>query len=232
MKKGGFLLGCIILACGIMWSNLALAVVVCPAPSDCKKSTVLSKKAFSEAPSCFSCNNKCTNKGCDDIIVRIKRTATITSKDTGNLDICDDCDETEGLIPNGSKLIVDLTYHIRFAGPCLQPPTIHVIPVGTMTGKFTIKKPSGATVVTGIMMRGTIGFETHTDVDECGAWPHDEGYMEGNVTIPGAAGCKLMATFASDREGPPPFSQALPCNIEEWKNWTLKIDGLIQCKCP
>lgn len=227
MKRGGFLLGCMILVCGLMWSNLALAKppvgAACPPRIDCKESVVLAKSGFSQEPYCFACYAQCsTVKGCDDLIIRMKRKVTLDPKETL-------CDGALQCIPAGSIMDVDLTYHIRQAEPCAKP-------VGTHEGKFKITLPPpaaggiGATIATG-KMHGTNGLETHAASGECCAWPHDEGCMESkNVKCPHGT-CKLIATYASnlDPTGSNPNDLCDPLN---WTYWTLKIDGILLCPCP
>ncbi len=227
MKRGGFLLGCVILVCGLISSNLALAqpATNCPPRADCRRSIVLAKRAVSPQPYCFSCSLKCTapagtNASCDDLIIRMKRKATLDPKETL-------CDETIQCIPPGSILDVDLTYHIRKVGPCGSP-------VGTHEGKFTILGPTGNVIGSG-KMHGTNGLETHVDTQECCAWPHDEGCLEGIVrctsdTATNIAACKLLATYSSKLDALP-IDPANPCDVNNWSNWTANIDGIVQCKC-
>lgn len=227
MKRYGFLVSCIILACGIIWSNLAIAKdAACPPRVDCRTSKVLAKRVDSKEPYCFSCSKKCTEAGCDDLIIRMKRRVTLNSKETL-------CDEAIQCIPPGSILDVDLTYHIRQAGPCGKP-------VGTHEGTFRIYGPPPAGALIGTLigsgrMHGTNGLETHVDTQECCAWPHDEGCLDGTVrctsgTANVVASCKLLATYASGLDAQP-IDPANPCDVNNWTHWTLNIDGIVQCRC-
>ena len=218
MRKYGFLAGCIILACGVMWSPITLAV--CPPHKDCKQSIVLAKKATAAKPFClgnFECLTVATPK-CDDCIWRMQWRMEINSNPK--------CDETMNRIPDKSILSVDITYHIRRNGPCATP-------VGTHEGKFKITHPTGAIIATG-KMKGTMGLETHdlSGEKECCAWPHDEGCMDGTFTAAsGYAGCQLTATYSSTHGVPTGAINV--CNMEYWLNtsWNLNIDGIVQCKC-
>ncbi|HHT9125081.1 MAG TPA: hypothetical protein ACFYD6_04600 [Candidatus Brocadiia bacterium] len=222
MKRGGFLLGCVILVCGLIWSNLALAKppagAACPPSKDCKELVVLAKGAILGTPNCLECYRKCTEKGCDDIIIRIKSNGDLFPKETS-------CDEALSCIPPDSLIETDLTYHIRRIGPCGTP-------VGTHEGKFKITSPTAGGVVATGKMKGTNGLETHVTSQECCAWPHDEGCMESkNVKCPDST-CKLMATYASTLPQMPndPNEEEL-CDPAKWIGHTLFIDGILLCEC-
>lgn len=217
MRRFGFLAGCIILVCGVMWSNLALAQN-CPPRKNCKESFVLAKSASANEPVCWEHVDclRLSNKRCDDCIMRMQWKLTIQTKDTL-------CDETRELIPDGSTLAADLTYHIRRFGPCGTP-------VGTHEGKFTITDTAGNVIATG-KMKGTNGLETHGEPPECCEEFHDEGCLDGKILIKSPTGkgkCKLIATYSSFIN--PSTSDV--CNRDYWKNLQLFIDGIVQCNCP
>lgn len=90
---------CIILVCGVMWSNLmfAQAQISCPPPKDCKNPIVLAKKAFAAQTDCFERFDCIPQKNCDDCIMHMKWKTEINSKDAL-------CDETEDIIPDSSTL--------------------------------------------------------------------------------------------------------------------------------
>lgn len=231
MKRYGFLLGCIILVCGVMWSNLAFSNgAACQPKKACKESFVLAKFATTpqKESDCFSHFDCLTSsKPCDDCIIRIIRTLTLTSKDPV-------CDELANLIPGGSTLVVDLTYHIRRNGPCKTSAFPNGTPVGTHEGKFTIKNPAGGIIASG-KMKGTNGLETHVIDDECCSPYHDEGCMEGIIKVPVAGtnttnACKLTATYSSTLNFEPFVSDV--CSKSYWeRTWYLNIDGIVQCPC-
>lgn len=219
MKRSGFLLGCIILVCGLMWSNLALSIE-CPPNEDCKELIVLAKRAELLHIDCFECSKKCTEeKNCDDIIIRMKGRVSLNPKETL-------CDEALQCIPLNSQADVDLTYHIKRVGPCGKP-------VGTHEGKFKIYSGNTGQRIASGKMKGTNGLDTHATSGECCFWPHDEGCMESKNVKCGEKGtCKLIATYTSNLPNMPnnPIVDEL-CDSSKWTGWTLAIDGILLCEC-
>lgn len=212
MKRYGFLISYIILACIVMWSNLALAQ--CPPGSDCRQHIVFAKRPFSPEPSCFEKFDCAQPRDCDDCILRIQWNFNIISVDP-------QCDETETIVPDGSVLKVDLKYHIRRNGPCRTP-------VGTHEGQFKIFNPAGGLIGSG-KMRGTNGLDSDFGDERCCAWPNDEGAMDGTITVPSSGRCNLIATYESEILRP---GQEDVCNKEFWKNLELRIEGVLLCRCP
>lgn len=223
MRKYGFLLSCIVLMCGLMLSNLAFAqnCALSKKQKKCKQSYVISKIGTASRPSCFE-KFDCREVGCDDCIMRMQWRVELKSKDPL-------CDEHVKSIPDGSTLVADLLYHVRLVGPCQTP-------VGTHEGKFQIVGPNGNVIGSG-KMKGTNGLETHTSsgvtCEDCDAWPHDEGCLDGKIIIRSASTgrpvkCKLIATYSSQHK--PSSDNVDICDPRHWTNWTLNIDGIALCK--
>lgn len=216
MKRYGFLAGCIILACGITWSNITTAK--CPPPKECKDPYVIAKIATAQEPACIEVFD-CADKGCDACVIRIIWRADITRGEDLQCD--------EHTFPDGSKLVADITYHMRRNGPCGTP-------VGRHKGKFQIR--SGTKLIGSGSMMGTNGLETHpaTGNRECCAWPHDEGCMDGFIKIKDPqtgkeVRCELTATYASELD-PTGTNPNDPCDPKNWRLWRLRIDGVALCK--
>lgn len=193
-----------------MWLNITLAQqITCPPQKICKKSLALAKRGFAVEPYCFEKYDCLPVKDCDDCIMHMKWKVELNSEDS-------DCDETDDVIPDGSILDADLTYHIRRTGPAEGCEA----QIGTHEGRFTIKSPTGVIIATGIL-NGTNG-------GCCNTAHYDKGSLNGTIRVPGLAGCKLIATYESEF-----FTEAYDaCSYEYWKNWSLNIDGVVQCNCP
>lgn len=129
------------------------------------------------------------------------------------------CDETVEAIPDGSTLVTNLTYHIRRDGPCESP-------IGTHEGKFKIFDPEGKMIATG-KMNDTNGINHFAT--PCCEPTYGEGKMEGRLSqgLIGKGKCKFTVTYQSYIN----TTEDDACNEDYWTNWTLFIDGIVQCRC-
>ncbi len=211
MRRYGLFTSCLVFLFMVAWSSIAHAE--CPnEPRDpCSKLTVFAKSGVASKPICIV-QKDCSVLGCDDCVFHIEWKVKLKSKD---IEVCDESVKQQ-LIPEGSYLKVELDYHIRKNGPCGSP-------VGTHLGDFKLYNAENVLIGAGDM-GGTNGLETHVLLKECCKWPHDEGTMIGTIH-----NCQLRASYKSSLT--PPKGVIDVCSKEYWRNWKLKIDGVILCPC-
>ena len=211
MRRYGLFTSCLVFLFMVVWSGIAHAE--CQIKDPCAKLTVLAKSGVASKPICIVQKDCLTAAGgCDDCIFHIEWKVNLKSKD---IEVCDESLKQQ-LIPEGSYLIAELDYHIRKNGPCGSP-------VGTHKGDFKLFNAQNELIGSGDM-GGTNGLETHVSLQECCKWPHSEGTMNGVVH-----NCQLRASYKSSLT--PPKGVTDVCSTKYWRNWKLKIDGIILCSC-
>lgn len=183
----------------------------------------------SAAPDLLSVSKKAggaqiTDFKCEECICGSHNILTVSFRVKWLLDVNKPCDETEAHISPGSTLEGVVTHWIRRAGPCKLP-----IGYFGQTSTFNLVDPKGTLLGQTTHLMGNLGFDSRAGAPSekrCCNFPRGSGVLWLAGVDGSMKGCNLKATFET-------FVQLSeggdPC--KPWKDWTLWIDGVMDCPC-